>query len=239
MQHVVKKTVKRFWLLLLPLLMAAPSYAQEEEPPQAPPAQSAPEPAAAVQNAVLEGIQISNEPGKETGEVIVTCYFIFRDKPSSYFYEIKKKNNKLVFEFNDTQKGTSPVNSQKQPPIEGFDLEMKKVDVNKEVKGLNPEWHDQLSVNFNLTAIPQINVTDEYNVISFTYKWSTDPAKADKYVLKEGKTNWTLYGILGGITLGGGAVIALKVLKPAPTTQPPGPIPVGDLPVRVRQTTPP
>jgi len=46
-----------------------------------------------------------------------------------------------------------------------------------------------ISVTFNLTALPQINVTDEYNVISYSFKWSSDPTKIAKYVSKEGKTN--------------------------------------------------
>jgi hypothetical protein len=193
MHGVVSEIIKRFLILWFPFFMVASVFGQETEtkevtPPDEPPVSSAAAPANPVQNAVLEGIQLSSEPGKETGENIVTCYFIFRDKPSSYFYETKKKLNKLVFEFNDTQKGTSPIPSAKQAPIEGFDIEQKKIDVNKEVKGLNPEFHDMISVTFNLTALPQISVTDEYNVISYSFKWSSDPTKLEKYVSKEGKS---------------------------------------------------
>jgi hypothetical protein len=203
MQGIVAETVKRFLLMWFPVFMIIGPIAAQDEPPQPPPAK---EPAHAeagspVQNAVIEGIQLSSEPGKEAGENVVTCYFIFRDKPSSYFYEVKKGSKKLVFEFNDTQKGSSPIPSTKQTPIDGFDIEQKKIDINKEVKGLTPEWHDLISVTFSLSAIPIINVTDEYNVISFSFKWSSDPAKAAKYVIKEGKTNWTLAGTLGGVGL--------------------------------------
>ena len=199
---------------------------------------SAPEASNPVQNAVIEGIQLSSEPGKEAGENIVTCYFIFRDKPSSYFYEIKKGTKKLVFEFNDTQKGSSPVPSTSQAPITGFDVEQRKIDINKEVKGMNPEWHDLVSVSFSLSAIPQISVTDEYNVISFTYKWSSDPAKAAKFTAKEGKTNWALASSLGGIGLllaGGGVYWYLKH-QPGPPPVP-TPLDTSDLPVHT-QTQP-
>ena len=234
MQGVVSEIVKRFLILWFPFFMIAPVFGQEpgtrevtppEEPP-APAAAAAAAPANPVQNAVLEGIQLSSEPGKAADENIVTCYFIFRDKPSSYFYETKKKLNKLVFEFNDTQKGTSPIPSTKQSPIEGFEIEQKKIDVNREVKGLNPEFHDMISVTFNLTALPQISVTDEYNVISYSFKWSTNPAKQVSLTSKEGKSNPVLIGSLagGGAILIGGAIYAyLKYFAPKK------PVPEGDL----------
>jgi hypothetical protein len=232
MHGVVSEIIKRFLILWFPFFMVAPVFGQEETqevtPPEEPPVSSAAAPANPVQNAVLEGVQLSSEPGKEAGESIVTCYFIFRDKPSSYFYETKKKLNKLVFEFNDTQKGTSPIPSAKQAPIEGFDIEQKKIDVNKEVKGLNPEYHDMISVTFNLTAIPIISVTDEYNVISYSFKWN--PAKPEIYTSKEGKKNVPLMVSLigGGVLLLGGA--AYYFLRPGPPPIKEGDLDTNDLP---------
>jgi len=233
MQRVVAETVKRFLLVWFPFFMIIGStHAQEEgAAPEKAPAHPAVEATNPVQNAVIEGIQLSSEPGKEPGENIVTCYFIFRDKPSSYFYEVKKGTKKLVFEFNDTQKGSSPIPSTKQTPIEGFEVEQRKIDINKEVKGLTPEWHDLVSVSFSLSAIPQINVTDEYNVISFSYKWSNDPAKAAKYAVKEGKTNGVVVGSIGTLSAAiiGVGVYYLWIKKP-PVVQPPGIIDTSDLP---------
>ena len=187
------------------------------------------------QNAVLEGIQISTEPSNDHGEKLVTCYFIFKDKPSSYFYEIKKKNRKLVFEFNDTQKGTSPIVPSAEPPLEGFEIEQKKVDVNKEVKGLNQEWHDLLAVTFDLTKIPRIEVKDEYNVISFSYKWTIDPGKEKDYEIKEENRS---RGIVLG-TVGAGSLIAggfvWYFLTHKPSSGPEGPLSTDDLPVHSPQ----
>ena len=240
MQGVVSEIVKRFLILWFPFFMIAPVFGQEpgskevtppEEPPPAPSAAAATAPANPVQNAVLEGIQLSSEPGKVADENIVTCYFIFRDKPSSYFYETKKKLNKLVFEFNDTQKGTSPIPSTKQSPIEGFEIEQKKIDVNREVKGLNPEFHDMISVTFSLTAMPLISVTDEYNVISFSFKWSTNAAKQVTLTSKEGKANPAVVTTLtgGGILLLGAAVYLYLRLRPPPPVPTPD-IDTSDLP---------
>ncbi len=189
-----------------------------------------------VQNAVLEGIQISSEASNVPGEKIVTCYFIFKDKPSSYFYEIKKKNKKLIFEFNDTQIGTSPIGSTNEPPLERFDIEQRKIDVNKEVKGLNQEWHDLIAVTFFLSKVPQIEVKDEYNIISFSYKWTTDPAKEKDYEIQEDHRNKVLvFGSIGAVGLVGGGFLWYFLSHKGTSTEPEGPIPINDLPSHQQQ----
>jgi hypothetical protein len=179
--------------------------------------------------ATFEGIQLSSEPGKGTGEKFVTCYFIFKDKPSSYFYEVK--NRKLTFEFNDVHRGDSPALSGNQPPIDSFQVEQKKVDINKEVKGLNPEWHDMVMVTFFLSATPKISVVDEFNVISFSYMWSD--VSPLRYAVKEGKTNkYIAYGV-GGLGVVAACVGAYCYYtystKTGGTAE--SPLPVNDLPV--------
>jgi hypothetical protein len=198
---------------------AAPVLAQEENK--------------VTQNATLEGVQLSSEAGKEPGEKVVSCYFIFRDKPSSYFYEMKRADKRLVFEFNDAEKGGSPIQSAAEPPILGFSIDQKKVDVNKDVRGLNPEFHDMVSVTFNLDNIPNITVNDEYTVISFTYKWTTDPSKAAKYAVKDNKA-WVYAGSAGGLAVIGGGLLAWYLLKP-PANHESGIIDVSDLPQHTRQ----
>jgi hypothetical protein len=168
--------------------------------------------AGAVSNAVLEGIQISSEPGTEAGEKVVSCYFIFRDKPSSYFYEVKKSEKKLVFEFNDVKKGASPIASMAESPIGGFAVDEKRVDINKDVRGLNPEWHNVTVVTFTLEAIPIITVNEEYSVVSYSFKWGTDPSKMQKYVEKDNKKKWVWIGTLGGIGAAAAAGVVIAVL---------------------------
>ncbi len=165
-----------------------------------------------VQNAVLEGIQLSKEPGGAPDESIITCYFIFRDKPSSYFYEAKVKQKTIVFEFNDVVLGASPIPSAKEPPIQGFRIESDKVDANREVIGLNPEWHDILKVSFFFDAIPEITVKDEYSVISYSFRWSTNPEKIEELTVDEGGNKALLFSLIGGgIVLGGlGAFLIFK-----------------------------
>lgn len=182
---------------------------EEEERPAAPDDESK---VSMVQNAVLEGIQISKEPGESLDESIITSYFIFRDKPSNYFYEVKKKQKLIEFEFDDVVEGSSPIASVEEPPIKGFKIESKKIDKNKDVVGLNPEWHDVIKVTFLFDAVPKITVKDEYSIISFSFRWSTKEDKADMYVEEDRNRRPLLFVLLGtGAALGGlGAYLFLK-----------------------------
>jgi len=156
------------------------------------------------QDAIIEGLQVSTEKGSTDDEVIVTCYFIFRDKPSSYFYEVNRKERKLTFEFVDARTGTSPIAALEQAPIQEIVITEDQVDANKEIKGLNPEWHDMIRISFQLEHIPVISVSDESNIISFKYKWTTDPEKITQYIesSKFPLVFWISGGTLGGIGIG-------------------------------------
>jgi len=167
-----------------------------------------------IPTAVIEGVQISAEPGERADEKLISGYFIFKDKPSSYFYDVKLKEKKIIFEFNDTRTSGAPVPSVAEPPIKGFSVEDRKINVNKDIKGLKPEYHNQIKVIFDLVAVPIIHVSDEYNVISFSYKWTTDSTKLDKYVIKPAKKWPWIVGV--GTALAGGGVAAYFILQPPP-----------------------
>ena len=182
-----------------------------------------------VQNAIIEGVQITSEQGGTTDEKVITGYFIFRDKPSSYFYEVKLREKKLVFEFNDTKTGASPVPSASEPPIKGFKIVEDKVDVNKEVKGLKPEWHDMIRVTFDLEQVPEVRVNDEFSIISFSFKWTTDKEKLPQYIVKDNTPKiilWSSAGV-GGVAAGALAYFLLKKDPPPPKL---GPLSKDDLP---------
>ena len=184
---------------------------------------------AGVQNAIIEGVQISSEPGDVVDEKVVSGYFIFRDKPSSFFYDVRPKENKVVFEFNDTKTGSAPISSPTEQPISGFNVEQRKIDINKDVRGLKPEWHTQVKITFKMDKMPKMTVNDEYNVISFSYKWTTDPKKEKRYIESSGPPIfWISAGTLGAAGLGVGAY--LYFVGP-PVTPPEGPIKIDDLPL--------
>ena len=184
---------------------------------------------AGFQNAIIEGVQLTAETGTVPDEKLVTGYFIFRDKPSSYFYEVKVREKKLIFEFNDTRVGSSPVPTASEPPIKGFVIEQGKIDVNKAVKGLKPEWHDLIRVVFDLEAVPDVHVNDEYSIISFSFKWTSDPAKQKKYTVRDQTPKvilWSTAGV-GGVALG---AVAYFLLRPGDDEKPLTKLPIDDLP---------
>jgi hypothetical protein len=156
------------------------------------------------QNAIIEGLQVSVEQGKAQDEVNVTCYFIFRDKPSSYFYDISRREKKLVFEFVDTRTGSSPVAAVSQSPLREIVIEETQIDANKDIKGLNPEWHDMIRISFYLDYMPVFSVSDEHNIISFKYKWTTNAEKYKEYIekYKFPMVFWLSAGTLGAIGIG-------------------------------------
>jgi hypothetical protein len=159
------------------------------------------------QYAVLEGIKLSTQAGKTASEKNVTWYFVFKDKPSSYFYEFDKKNKQLVFEFSDAQATMDSIHSLQDAPVSGFEVIQKKVDANREVKGLTPEWHGLVTVTFRLNKIPKISVKDDNNIVSLNYLWTSDTALEKNYEsLVPAKKKYVLWGTIGlgavGITAG-------------------------------------
>jgi len=195
--------------------------------------------ATSVQNAVLEGVNFSVEKGATADEQIVTCYFIFKDKPSGYFYnkvrDAKTKEKKIIFEFNDTEMGASPINYDASPPITTFKIDKERFNSNAEVQGLTPEWHDKMIVSFAVSNLPaELSVSDQFNIISFSYKWSTDPAKVPQYAEKENKMKAWPFAV-GGAALLAGGIIGIRFITQEKDTNSNPPLPIDDLPWRPKQ----
>ncbi len=183
-------------------------------------------------DAIIEGLQVSVDRGTVQDEIIVTCYFIFRDKPSNFFYNIDRKENRLNFEFVDAKTGTSPIAALEQAPIREIVIEEDQADVNKTIKGLNPEWHDVIRISFELDYLPVISVTNEQNIISFNYKWTTNSDKIQQYLYKDKfpLLFWGSAGVLGGLGLG---ILTYFLTKKEPPPED-HVLPTGDLPNHTR-----
>ena len=157
------------------------------------------------QDAVIEGLQFIVEPAAGVeDEITVTCYFIFRDKPTSYFYDLNRKDKKLIFEFADARTGSAPVRVDEQSPIKGITIEELQVDANKEIKGLNPEWHNYIRITMELEHVPVVSVSDESSIVSFRYKWTTNSEKYPEYIEPNNfpLVFWLSAGGLGAIGVG-------------------------------------
>lgn len=150
--------------------------------------------------AVLKGIKLSSELIKGTkDEFIVTCRFIFQNKPLSYFYfcKLKRKNKYLIFEFNGATLDTSKIQSSKELNINGFEILDVSADRNKVLKNKpGDEEQADLRVTFFLEEIPFIKVTDQGNEIGFSYKWTTHPRKINKFISINDDRRYWLY-VLG------------------------------------------
>jgi hypothetical protein len=59
-------------------------------------------------------------------------------------------------------------------------------------------------VVFKADHIPVIHVTDEYNIISFSYKWTTNPEKVEQYIVKDNTKKIMLWSTasVGGVGAG-------------------------------------
>jgi len=159
----------------------------------------------AVKNATLEGIQLLSEPSGVDGDSTISCYFIFKGNPSNYFFNTLVREKRLVFEFNDVVQGISAIESTEHLPILGYRLETEKINSNEEIAGLKPEWHDIMRFTLYFEKLPIVTVKDEYGVVSFSFKWSTDIEKQKELIVKEGNKPLA-------IALIGGSIVGLAAL---------------------------
>ncbi len=182
-------------------------------------------------NAVIEGIQITADKGTKPEEKIVSGYFIFHDKPSSYFYKVKTREKKIIFEFNDATTGPKEIPSIAEPPIKGFSVISETVDINAS-KGNTPDLHNRIQVIFDFDRVPDIKVNDDYSIIIFSFKWTTNPSQVSHYALKKPAKKVFWWSSTGVGLVGGGAALVYYYyfLKPDDAQRPLDDLDVADLP---------
>jgi hypothetical protein len=90
-----------------------------------------------------------------------------------------------------------------------------------------------IRIVFDLEAVPEIHVNDEYSIVSFSFKWSSDPAKVEKYMVKDPKKKILILSCSSIAGLGLGA--AIIVLAAQPDEPPPlEPLDKSDLPIHMK-----
>jgi hypothetical protein len=188
--------------------------------------------APAEEAAIIEVIQASTEPGLKPEEKIVSWYVIFQSKKASnYSYVMQENEKKLVFEFSNTK--CKQFSSLAEPPVQGFTIETIGSDTSKS-GSVSAASSSLVRVTFTLDAVPVIVVNDEFNIISFSYKWTTNPKKESEYILKKSPNKiiiWSAAGV-AGVGLGIGGYFILRTTHTAPG---PEGLSTSDLPVHPQE----
>jgi len=170
-----------------------------------------------IQAAILDNITVEVETTAVAMERKVIVTFLLSQKPSSYFAYFQKKPNRLIFDFYDTKPGASPIYVIPDPPFLSCQIESFKIDINKEIAGLNPDIRDQTRVTFVSQHEINYRVDGEEEKAVLTYNWSLDRKKQLQYIVKK-KSHWKLYTLTG--LVGGGGVLAWFLREPPPGEQP-------------------
>ena len=152
----------------------------------------------------IEGVQFEKKVGKTPDEKELTILFLLTEHPSAYFnyYDVAKKA--IVFDFYDTKIGSSIMEPIKEHPITNSSIEQMRVDLNKDVGGLRPDWRDVVRVTLHTPYDIEFDINEDYGIISFKFKWSR---KIEKQFKRE-KTSfyWKFplaLGALGGAGFAG------------------------------------
>lgn len=182
------------------------------------------------QNAIIEGIQITADDGPKPEEKIVSVYFIFHDKPSSYSYKVDLREKKIIFEFNDATTGPKEIPSIAEPPIKGFSITSETVDIN--ASNGTPDLHNRIQVIFDFDRVPEIKVNDDYSIIIFTFRWPKNSSRVSRYALKSPAKKIFWWSSTGLCLASGGAALAYYYyfLKPSDSQKPLEDLDISDLP---------
>ncbi len=211
------RTVKAWPVILAAALLPAfPASAQDDDllnPPDAPTRIAE----HANPSCTLEGIQVlKKENGKNPQDVNIV--FLLTEKPSVYFNYYDAGRKAVVFDFYDTHIGESLMDSIHEPPITTSSVEPSRVDLNRDVAGLKPDFRDVVRVSLYTPRDFEYDVREEDNVITLSFKWNGRWNTA----LKPQKTAFYWQFPLALVTAAGVGFTTYELLKkPAAKTQPP------------------
>jgi hypothetical protein len=184
------------------------------------------------EKAQLVGVQLESKPGATKDETMSDISFIFIDRPTAYYHS--QKDNTLTVEFYDAVIGAEALPRIKQPPFTDCMIANEKLNVNKDIEGMAPDFKDVVRVTFTLEAGVQIDytMTDDFNVVTLSSTWSKTGSIVSKKTQKKSKL-WMW--IVGGVVGVSGAAAAYLLLTgettpPQDTITPPWDPALPDLP---------
>ena len=163
------------------------------------------------EKAQLVGMQVDEKPGATEKEKLTDVAFIFTGKPSAYYHTYK--DSILTIDFFDAEPGEEKLPDITQAPFSGCSITRDKVDVNKDIEGMEPLLKDVVRITLPVQSGISIDYTlaDDFNVVTLSTVW----AKGGKIV--SGVTNIktkTKVMIIGGVVGVTGGVIAYIFLRP-------------------------
>ena len=161
------------------------------------------------EKAQLVGLQLESRPGATKDETMTDISFIFIDRPTAYYHNLK--DNILAVEFYDAVIGSEELPRIKQPPFTDCKIANEKLNVNKDIEGMAPDFKDVVRVTFALEAGVQIDytMTDDFNVVTLSSTWSKTGSIVTKRTTQKSKM-WMW--IVGGVVGVSGAAAAYLVL---------------------------
>jgi hypothetical protein len=165
------------------------------------------------EKAQLVGVQVDEKPGATEKEKLTDVAFIFTGKPSAYYHTYK--DNILTIDFFDAEPGEEKLPDITQAPFTGCTITKDKVDVNKDIEGMEPLLKDIVRVTLPVQKDISIDYTlaDDFNVVTLSTVW----AKGAKIVSGVTRTKTKTIMLIGGGVVGvTGAVIAYFFLKDTP-----------------------
>ncbi|MFH0920829.1 MAG: hypothetical protein V1913_10750 [Fibrobacterota bacterium] len=150
------------------------------------------------QKAQLVGIQVDEKPGVTEKEKLTDISFIFVDKPSAYYHNFK--DGLLVVDFYDAQLGEEKLPDITQAPFTGSTIAIDKIDVNKDIEGMQPLFKDIVRVTLPVQQGLDIDFTmsDDFNVVTLATVW-TAGGKLGEKSRKTGKKSYKWMWITGGV----------------------------------------
>jgi len=162
------------------------------------------------EKAQLVGMQVDEKPGATDKEKLTDVAFIFTGKPSQYFHTFK--DNVLTIEFYDAQPGEEKLPDVRQAPFDGCTIAKDKVDINKDIEGLQPMLKDIVRVTLPVQKDVAIDYTlsDDFNVITLSTVWSKGGAIKNLKTQKKSRAWMYVAGGIVGITAGTVAYLFFK-----------------------------
>jgi hypothetical protein len=174
------------------------------------------------EKAQLVGVQVDEKPGATEKEKLTDVAFIFTGKPSAYYHTYK--DSILTIDFYDAEPGEEKLPDINQAPFSGCTIAKDKIDVNKDIEGLEPLLKDIVRVTLPVQKDITIDYTlsDDFNVITLSTVWAKGGNIKSGKTQKKSRTWMYIAGGIVGVTAGTITYVFLKgstEAPPPPTTQ--------------------